>query len=115
MGFKRDRKGGMKMAENDYQRILTEEETLEHFLYSIKQLIDYWENEERQLSIRKKLESLAFSILVLIDGEAGDHPPCILKPLVSSPDGNKWLDIGYNISGKLHDNFFKKIGEGGHQ
>lgn len=95
------------MEEDGYQKIMTKEEAQEEFLEVIRGCIDYWEHEDRKPDIKDKLEGLAFSILVIFDGESM-HPPCILKPQVSSPDGREWLDIGHNISGNLHDLFCKK-------
>ena len=95
------------MEEKGYQKTMNEEETTEDFLNHIRGLIDYWENDVEGKTIKERLEGLAFSILVVIDGESM-QPPCVLRPLVSSPNGDEWLDIGHDISGNLHNLFYKK-------
>ena len=93
------------MKEDGYQKIMSEEETREYFLATIREAVRYWNNVEGKTKL-KALEGLAHSILTVIDGES-DHPPCVLRPLVSSVEGEDWLDIGHNIAESLHDNFYQ--------
>lgn len=79
------------------------DKTMQHkidLLQHIWAMIDYWEKLPDQ-DIRSKLQGVAFSILVAIDGEAKDIGPYSLKPLL--PD-SKW---GPDIGGDLHDLFYK--------
>ena len=97
----------------------TREEVQKEFLKYIKELIDYYEIESGKVSIREKLESLAFSILVAIDGESPlpafilapdphklDKPYCIDKNKNYFPENLK-NNVKCNISGELHDLFCK--------
>lgn len=49
-------------------REYTKDEVRAKFLNHVWSLIDYWEAEDRISSNRGKLEGLAFSMLVLLDG-----------------------------------------------
>jgi len=93
------------MKENGYQKIMTEEETLKDFLATVREAVRYWDAVEGKTKFQA-LEGLAFSILVIMDG-GSSHPPCMLRPLVSTIKGDDWLDIGHNIAGSLHDNFYQ--------
>ena len=66
-------------------REYTIEEVESEFLDYIRGLVDYWENESGKTS-REKLEGLAFSILVAIDGEAIEAPSFVLSPICSEED-----------------------------
>lgn len=82
------------MASNDV--------TKNAFLSYIIKMIKYWQSQE-QLSEKEKLEGVAYSILVAIDGEAPDVGPYSLCPLL---EDENW---GADISGNLHDLFYKAI------
>ena len=95
-----------------------EEEVTENFLNGVHDCIDYWEKYGNDT--RDKLEGLAFSILVMIDGEQGDIPKFILAP-DPHPEDKQYLienhqryypenyksNVNCNISGGLHDLFYK--------
>jgi len=80
------------MAKNDIEA----KELRDKFLGYINEMIEYW--DEQDASSRAKLEGLAHSILVAIDGESATLPPF---DLVSNP--GKKLNISKEAS--LHDEF----------
>lgn len=67
----------LRPANNDPERIICKEcydgrKGLEgEFIASIKRYIQYWEHQEDR-TLKEKLEGLAFSILVVLDGMSGD-------------------------------------------
>jgi len=88
-----------------------------NFLNMIKSTIEEVE-KYKDKSEREKLELLAFSILVNIDGEGGNLPAWILAPDPHKDDkeynkknGNNWYPENYkskvngDISGSLHNGF----------
>lgn len=54
--------------------------------------------------LTRKLQQLAFGILVNIDGESAFLPPFELIPI-----GDDKMEIYENIAGDLHNNFYKII------
>jgi len=66
------------------------------FFQEINSKIDFWKQGDG--SIEEKLRGLAFSILVIIDGESSIGP-FALKPI--DENGNE----GENIAGELHHEF----------
>lgn len=78
---------------------LKEQET-DRFLNHIRFMIKYWDSLPNKSS-KEKMEGLAFSILVTLDGEASDLPAFIVAP-VTYNDRRK---VRCNISGGLHDLF----------
>ncbi|OMC74240.1 hypothetical protein BK125_20790 [Paenibacillus odorifer] len=86
----------------------------------IRELISYWESTDK--SSLDKLNSLAFSILVALDGEADRIPSFIVAPL-PHPDDKKFSvekEVNYypenheveeyikgNIGGTLHEMFIR--------
>lgn len=106
-------------------RELTREEVRERFLTHVRNLVTYWEKSERAPTAREKLEGVAFSILVAIDGGAMGLPSFILAPNPHPEDKpyhqenkedwwpeNHHLDEGINcdIAGGLHEGLFRKQG-----
>ena len=104
-------------------REYTAEEIREIFLDYVRNLVNFCEKETRKETLRERLESLAFHILVAIDGESA-LPPFILAPLPNSTDKAYYIENGKNyypennsslikgdIGGYLHDNFYKKKNE----
>lgn len=99
-------------------RPFTEAEVREKFLAHVREMVRYWEDEERQPGIRQKLEGLAFSLLALIDGEAASLPGFALIPCPHPddkafheargedyyPDFSPGEDV-CDISGSLHSEF----------
>jgi hypothetical protein len=103
-------------------RQYTKEEARDLFLKQVRAYIDYWENESRQPTIRQKLEGLAFSIMVLIDGEAATVPGWILAPSPHPDDREYNISKGENyfadntdaqvlcdIGGGLHDRLLRLL------
>lgn len=94
---------------------MTEEKVREAFIEHIWTMINYWENLPDS-SERSKLEGIAFSILTAIDGDTLSLPKFILAPdphpddkyEVSDPfPENHMNEINCDISGGLHEHFFK--------
>lgn len=56
------------------------------------------------VELTRKLQQLAFGILVDIDGESAYLPPFELIPV-----GNDSIEIYEDIAGNLHNNFYKII------
>jgi hypothetical protein len=90
------------------------------FLRHVWTMIDYWDREKRADTTREKMEGLAFSILVAIDGGAGDLPGHALVPLPHKEDkafckseGENWYPytnrdakaLQHDIGGGLHEHF----------
>ena len=96
----------------------TQDEIREQFLEHIRMLVKYWGNLENRTT-EGKLDGLAFSILSMIDGSTM-LPQFIVAPN-SHPDDKQYyiengepyypdnsdLDILGNISGSLHDSYYK--------
>lgn len=97
------------------------EEIREQFLDHIRGMVNYWDNVSKETT-KEKLSGLAFSILVALDGEAGDLPGFIVAPL-PNPNDKQYLineDEDYypenheledkikgDISGCLHEMFYR--------
>jgi len=101
-------------------REYTEEEVRSQFLDHIRVMADYWENNVGQKTIKERLEGLAFSILVAIDGGTS-LPSFILAPRPHEDDKeycieeeenyypqNHESNVNCDIAGCLHEQFFKK-------
>lgn len=67
------------------------------FLKQVRKIVDH--TSGLSLTDKKKCELTAFSILVLLDGENPNHPPCDVIPL---------SDKKKNIAGNLHNHFIDK-------
>lgn len=72
-------------------RELSRDEVQKKFLDYVRNCIDWWEHETRVTSIHDKLEGLAFSIMVALDGES-TLPGFIVAPRPHQEDK------AYNIS-----------------
>ncbi len=101
----------------------TEDEVREQFLNHILHLVDYWENETGAPDSASKLDGLAFSLLVLLDGGT-DLPQFIVASLPHPSDksfhqeeGGNWYpenhasDVKGDIGGGLHEmySYLRKI------
>lgn len=99
-------------------REYTEDEVRNQFLDHVKVMVDYWENNVGHKTTKERLEGLAFSILVAIDGGSG-LPSFILAPRPHEDDKqynvdneenyypeNHNSDVKCDIAGGLHENFF---------
>ena len=74
------------------------DEMRKRFINRIKENIELW--AKSQGTEKDKLEGLAFSILVIIDGESAHLPPFILAPI------SKKSKVKGDIGGNLHNSFF---------
>lgn len=101
-------------------RELTEQEVRNNFLAEIKGMVEYWDKLP-QKTTTERLNGLAFSILVLLDGESANMPGFILAPLPHEDDKrysieetnenyypqNHESEVNCDFSGSLHDDFYK--------
>ncbi len=97
-------------------RAYTEEEVREKFIDHINALVNHWNAAKG--STKEKLEGLAYSILVTIDGDACDLPHFKLVPCPHPDDKQHYIDNDedyfpdeeedISISGSLHEEFCKK-------
>ena len=93
-------------------RAYTAEEMRAQFLSVVRGYVDYWENLPGK-SVHERLEGLAFSILVVLDGEAVDFPGCDVIPRTHPDDkewhierGENWFPEGVDIcNGEFHSEF----------
>lgn len=97
----------------------TQEQIKYEVLAHVRMMVHYWDEQEGR-SVKEKLEGLAFSILVMIDGESA-LPAFILAP-DPHPDDKQFhideeedyypenyeVEVKGNISGSLHDEFYIK-------
>lgn len=97
-------------------RAKTKEEVVEEFLDHIRGMITYWEKEDRRPDVHGKLEGLAFSILVALDGGSMDMPGFDLTPNPHPSDkeclkerGENWYEpIVINDDCQLHERFYRE-------
>lgn len=95
----------------------TKNEIKKEFISNILSAIDYWEKEQSTPTTRQKMMGVAFSILVMLDGEDANMPAFIVAPDVNSlinkdciKDGEDYYpaqdkEVKGNISGDLHELF----------
>lgn len=93
-------------------REYTPEEVRAMFLQHIRTLVKYWERVPQAPTAREKLEGLAFSILVTLDGEADGLPAFDVVPCPHESDkdyhrdeGENWFPSGVPLPGALHEYF----------
>jgi len=109
------------MKREDEPREYTMEEVREIFLGHIHMMVNYWDSDPRIENQTARLEGLAFSILVALDGGASGCPGFIVAPSTHPSDKEyhrKNLENWYpqnndavvkcDISGCLHETFCKK-------
>lgn len=98
-------------------REFTENEVRERFLKKVWSTIDYWSSVEG-ISYREKMEGLAFSMLVILDGGSSmDMPGFVVSPHphpddkeFSRGEGENWYPQiskgeACDIAGSLHEQF----------
>lgn len=98
-------------------REVTEKELRAQFLEHIHYLVDGWDKSDRETT-KEKLQGLAFSILVMLDGESS-LPGFIVAPCPHEDDKQHRIDNGMNyyatnhktrvkcdIAGNLHNEFY---------
>ena len=103
-------------------REYTTEEIREQFLDNVRMLVNYWDRTPKETT-KEKLEGLAFSILTILDGCAGDLPGFIVAPSSHPDDKQYHIDneenyypenheiedkIKGDIAGGLHESFYRK-------
>lgn len=93
-------------------REMTANECANRLLEHVRDMVLYAEREARWPTVREKLEGLAFSILVAIDGETSDLPAFRLIPHPHPDDaeylkseGRNWWPSDLDIAGGLHERF----------
>lgn len=97
-------------------RELTEDEVRDEFIGKVCDIVEYHDRTKKD--VRDKLEGVAFSILVLLDGENIDAPKFIVAPDPHPEDKDFYIGEGLNyypenhmnnincdISGSLHETF----------
>jgi len=96
-------------------REYTPEEVRTMFLDYIRGLVKYWAREDRVPDVKEKLEGLAFSILVTLDGESGGLPCFDVVPCPHESDkeyhrdnGENWFPSGVPLPGALHEYLHQK-------
>jgi hypothetical protein len=81
--------------------MIIKEAVIRSFLTSIWEKIDDVKNHHAKTSY-EKLQLLAFSILVMLDGEDPSSGPFIVKPVDA-----KGRELEIDIAGNLHEEFYK--------
>lgn len=96
-------------------RAYTMEEVREKFLAHVREMVLYWEREDRKPDVHDKLSGLAFSILSALDGCSGDIPGFQVIPSAHPDDrkyheerGENWYPDDCDIAGGLHEHFYKR-------
>lgn len=91
---------------------LTKEEIQEAVLTHIRAMAHYWDRQP--LPSDEKLDGLAFSILVMLDGRAS-LPAFAVVPLPDPSDkayhienDENWYPDGCDIAGDLHDKYYQR-------
>ena len=62
------------MLKKTPSRVFNKDEVIEKFLLHIAGLIKYWGDEQRRAPTQERLEGLAHSILVALDGRSASLP-----------------------------------------
>lgn len=105
-------------------REMTTEEVRAKFLDMVRSYVDYWADPYHAPGddLRERLSGLAFSILVILDGDSA-MPGFIVAPHVHEGDKKDCIENGenwypeprdvehdayeYDIAGHLHEEFYK--------
>jgi hypothetical protein len=95
---------------SDAPRAYTREEMQQQYLDHVRDAVNHWFRAELH-DDREKLEGLAFSILVMLDGDT-NLPGCRVLPIPRPDDqeyheeiGENWYPEDVNIAGDLHERF----------
>jgi hypothetical protein len=102
------------MWEKTTSREYTADEVIEKFLLHIANLINYWSDEQRRITSQERLEGLAHSILVTLDGYSANLPGFVVAPAPHPSDRAYCMDKRENyysaapqatcdIAGHLHE------------
>lgn len=92
---------------------MTVDEIRDEFIAAIQQYIDYWEKEPSVKTPRERLEGLAHSILVLLDGCSSDLPGFAIVPDAAPGDREYYQEIGENYYPCSEDPDWLKFDIGG--
>ena len=97
-------------------REYTTDEIREKFMDHVRELINYWDNVDRETS-KEKIEGFAHSLLATIDGSSMDLPGFVLAPSSHHTDKQYHIDNDDNyypenesdsdIAGSLHERLYK--------
>ena len=96
-------------------RAMTEEEVRNAFLEQVRAMVRYWaSNSVDDKSVERRLDGLAFSILVILDGGSA-LPGFTVTPNPHESDksfhiaeGENWWPDDCDIAGSLHERFYIK-------
>jgi hypothetical protein len=99
---------------------LSVDEVRNNFLDHVRGIVEYWNDESRvKSSTKERLEGVAFSILVALDGGSAGLPGFVVAPSPHPDDkdyckmeGENWYPkapvVKCDIAGCLHELFYKK-------
>jgi len=97
-------------------RAKTKRECRQEIYDGMKNLCHYW-SSQKQTTERERMESLCFSILVMIDGSSGQLPIPLTLSIDTCPDIKSdvikecedWFEPGMAINDdcQMHDEFYK--------
>lgn len=99
-------------------RQYTRDEVREQFLKKVASYAKYWENESRAVTVREKLEGLAFGMLVILDGGCPDIPGFLVIPNPHPEDKDYHISEGedyFPFSKSIKDVRANDIGGGLHE
>lgn len=99
-------------------RAYTAEEVRDKLLAHVRAMVAYWDTvttNEGPMTQRERLDGLAFSILVMLDGDTMDLPAFDLYPAPHPEDkafhqqeGENWFDPECPVSYALHEFYYIK-------
>lgn len=96
-------------------RAFTAKEAKEKYLTMVANYVDYWATLPNKTE-RERLEGLAFSMMVILDGEAGMMPGFTVKPCPHPSDrayhigrGENYFSTKTDIAGTLHEGILRKL------
>lgn len=106
----------MTLIEQSTPIAYTKEEARDMYLSHMRMLVDYWSKESKCKTERERLDGLAFSFLVMLDGGSSSLPAVdlSLSPHESDKEyltsmGEKHFEKGMIINDcQLHDLWYKK-------
>lgn len=105
------------MPKSNKPRAFTAEEVEKQFLTTVANYVEYWATLPNKTD-REKVEGLAFSMLVILDGGSATLPGFAVTPTPHESDKDYHIERGENyfptdvdIAGSLHEvihRYFKK-------
>lgn len=111
------------MSKASTPRMFTCDEVREQFLMHVAALVQYWDELKIGIPVRERLEGLAHSILVALDGNAAALPGFVVAPAPHPTDRAYCIRIGENfypeapnvacdIAGELHERIYAHLKQG---